>query len=94
MKVEAGRPSQRLSLEVILTVKHRVTVKVDCDSTESIEDLKDKALAEFHKGERGTGLRSDDTWRFQFANRSNIDVGSEEVSVAEVRTRPKGDVPW
>lgn len=99
-EVLAGTPVEKLTVRVTLTVKHQVTVKIDGDSGQTMNELKDLALAEFHRnvdeyGRRFTGARSDDRWRAQFQNRTNISVGYEDVAIASVETKPAGQsVNW
>ena len=89
--VTAEKATERLKVEVTLNVTHRVTVRMDGDSGQSMEDLKAAALAEFHRDPNRRGIaRNEDTWRFQFANRSNLSVGPENVSIAAVTTKPLG----
>lgn len=93
MTADVEKAAERLNVKVTLNVVHRVTVTLTADSTQSMEELKAAALAEFHRNPRGygAGKRTDDTWRAQFGNRTNIDVGSEQVSIAAVSTTPKSE---
>lgn len=91
--VAAGEATERLCVKVTLTVQHSVTVTIDADSGQSMEDLKRAALEEFHLDpkrpyERRSVGRARDTWAEMFNNRSNIDVGSERVSIASLSTEP------
>lgn len=82
--------AERMSIKVALTIEHLVWVKLDGDSAQSMEDLKAAALAEYHRDPNKIGnRRSDDSWRSQFSNRSNIEVGTERVRIASVTVTPR-----
>jgi hypothetical protein len=87
------RVREHVTVSVTLTVTHSVWVKLQGDTGQTMEQLKAAALAEFHRdptkhGAYGTVTRTDDAWRMQFRNRSNIQVGSEQVSIAAVEVKP------
>lgn len=85
-----SKATERLRVEVTLTVKHRVSVTMDGNSGQTMEELKQAALDEFHRDPNARGqTRTDDKWRAQFSNRSNISVGGEVVAIAGVSVQPK-----
>lgn len=82
--------TERLRVEVTLTVIHSVSVQINADSDQTIDQLKQAALEEFHRDPmKNTGHRSDNEWRRQFGNRTDIHVGQEQVSIAAVHTVPR-----
>lgn len=81
-----------LRVQVTLTVQHSVTVTLDGNSGQTMEELKQSALDEFHRDPINRyERRTEDKWRAQFNNRSNISVGAELVSIAAVNTKPRHD---
>lgn len=95
-EVATAPATQRLHVAVELAVTHRVVVTLDADSGHTMEELKQKALEEFHRDPRNhrNGQRSDDLWRMQFSNRSNISVGEEQATIAAVNTVPRDGKSW
>jgi hypothetical protein len=92
MTAVESKDTEDLTVKVTLTITHSVWVKVNAESDATMNQLKQAALDEYHRDPNNRGIRrNDDTWRFQFTNRSNIEVGSERVTIASIESKPRGE---